>query len=95
MRTYLRGGRAALPMLVAALTAGAVAPAFADEWEHHEHHYYRHQHPPYVYVAPAPPAVIYAPPPVVYAPPPPVVYAPAPVVAPAAGLNLVFPIRIH
>jgi hypothetical protein len=66
-------------LLVGAAVFSLAAPAFADEWHHHDHRYdHRHYHPyprGYVYAPPrvvyAPPRVVYAPPPVVYAPPPP------------------------
>ncbi|HEY3278367.1 MAG TPA: hypothetical protein VGJ94_17260 [Syntrophorhabdaceae bacterium] len=53
----------------------------------HGHHYGRYPHGHGYY---RPGAVYYPPPPVVYAPPP-VVYVPPP----SAGINLVFPIKIH
>ncbi len=55
------------------------------------YHYGRHYgHYPHGHGYYSPGAVYYAPPPVIYAPPP-VVYAPPP----PAGINLVFPIKIH
>jgi hypothetical protein len=89
--------KAVLVAAAGVIAIGISASAFADDDGHHDrrgrHEHHRHDHRdhhsrPYIIATPgygyAPPPVVYAPPPVVYAPPP-----------PPAGINFVFPIRIH